>query len=237
VVARAIAREGMDGQVHLDMRAVGAVSDLKARFPGISSFLAGYGLELAKDLIPVRPAAHYMMGGVRTDLHGRTSVPGLFAAGEAACTGVHGANRLASNSLLEGLVFGALAAEAMLEEQWSVVSGKWSEKTLPRGDADVEGWIALLRRLMWRDAGLLRDKAGLRLAQAGLAALQERVPSELTRRSLEARNLLVVAEAIVQSALGREESRGAHFRLDYPERASEARRSVLRWGELRFADA
>ena len=114
VVARAIGREGMDGPVYLDMRAVGATMDLKARFPGISAFLQGYGLELARDLIPVRPAAHYLMGGVRTDVHGRASIPGLFVAGEAACTGVHGANRLASNSLLEGLVFGALAAEAMV---------------------------------------------------------------------------------------------------------------------------
>ncbi len=120
VVARAIAREGMDGPVHLDMRAVGVVSDLKARFPGISEFLAGYGLELARDLIPVRPAAHYLMGGVRTDLYGQTSMPGLFAAGETACTGVHGAEPAGQRySLLEGggLVFGALAAEAMVEEQ------------------------------------------------------------------------------------------------------------------------
>src|ERR1019366_2147293 len=113
VVARAFTREALDGPVHLDMRAAGKTMDLKARFPGISEFLGRYGLELARDLIPVRPAAHYLMGGVRTDVHGRTSIPGLFAAGEAACTGVHGANRLASNSLLEGLVFGALAAEAM----------------------------------------------------------------------------------------------------------------------------
>ena len=112
VVARAITREGMDGPVYLDMRHV--KKDLKARFPGISGFLAGYGLELGRDLIPVRPAAHYLMGGVKTDVQGRTSLPGLYAAGEVACTGVHGANRLASNSLLEGLVFGALAAETMV---------------------------------------------------------------------------------------------------------------------------
>ena len=119
VVARAMTREGLGGPVYLDMRAVGAGTDLKARFPGISAFLAGYGLELGRDLIPVRPAAHYLMGGIRTDVNGRTSLAGLFAAGEAACTGVHGANRLASNSLLEGLVFGALAAEAMVGEQCS----------------------------------------------------------------------------------------------------------------------
>ena len=190
--------------------------DLKARFPGISKFLAGYGLELARDLIPVRPAAHYMMGGVRTDVHGRTSVPGLYAAGEAACTGVHGANRLASNSLLEGLVFGALAAEAMALEQWSVVSGQWSEKAAAGAGGDAEGWIAELRGLMWRDAGLLRDGPGLRRAWVELEAMRKTMPGGLTRRAVEARNLHVVAEAIVQAALGREESRGAHFRVDFP---------------------
>src|ERR1700733_7031085 len=120
VVARAITHEGMDGPVYLDMRHVATgpdVKDLQARFPGISRFLAGYRLELGRDLIPVRPAAHYLMGGVGADVQGRSSVPGLYAAGEAACTGVHGANRLASNSLLEGLVFGALAAETMIEER------------------------------------------------------------------------------------------------------------------------
>src|SRR5580704_9060442 len=114
VVARAITHEGMDGPVYLDMRHV--KRDLHARFPGISAFLAKYHLELGRDLIPVRPAAHYLMGGVRTDVHGRTSLPGLYAAGEAACTGVHGANRLASNSLLEGLVFGVTAANSMVAE-------------------------------------------------------------------------------------------------------------------------
>jgi L-aspartate oxidase len=237
VVARAIAREGMDGPVYLDMRAVGAISDLKARFPGISEFLAGYGLELARDLIPVRPAAHYLMGGVRTDLRGRTSVPGLYAAGEAACTGVHGANRLASNSLLEGLVFGALVAEAMRGEL-PVVSSQLSAKG---GDAagdeipvSVERWIAVLRGLMWRNAGLLRDESGLRRAQRELAGMRETMPRGINRRGLEARNLLTVAGAIVQSALGREESRGAHFRMDFPEQASVAGHSLLQRGELSF---
>src|SRR5450631_2375136 len=150
VVARAMTREGLDGTVYLDMRAAGERTDLKARFPGISTFLAGYGLELGRDLIPVRPAAHYLMGGIRTDVHGRASLPGLYAAGEAACTGVHGANRLASNSLLEGLVFGALAAEAMTQDgvrgPGFEVRGK---DEAPRGGyGDVLGVIAELQGLM-----------------------------------------------------------------------------------------
>jgi L-aspartate oxidase len=236
VVARAIAREGLDGPVYLDMRAVGAGTDLTARFPGISAFLAGYGLELARDLIPVRPAAHYLMGGIRTDVAGRTSLPGLFAAGEAACTGVHGANRLASNSLLEGLVFGALAAEAMAGEL-SVVSAPLSgeaAETAARVDLDVEGWIAELQALMWRDAGLLRDAAGLRRARERLAAMRETMPQGLERRSLVARNLHTVAEVMVLAALGREESRGAHFRTDFPQRDALVRHSVVRAGKLEF---
>src|SRR5277367_3137994 len=144
VVARAITREGMDGPVYLDMRHV--KKDLQERFPGISGFLAGYGLELGRDLIPVRPAAHYLMGGVKTDVQGRTPVPGLYAAGEVACTGVHGANRLASNSLLEGLVLGALAAEAM-ECEGSGARGQGSAMASAGmdGDVDAEGRIAVLR--------------------------------------------------------------------------------------------
>ena len=235
VVARAITREGTDGPVYLDMREAGKSTDLKARFPGISEFLAGYGLELARDLIPVRPAAHYLMGGIRADVNGRTSLEGLFAAGEAACTGVHGANRLASNSLLEGLVFGALAAEAMMEDRGSRVEGR-GKAEVPEGEGgrDTERWIVELQRLMWRDAGLLRDAEGLRRAQAVLAAMRETMPRGLTRRAVEARNLLTVAEVMVLAALGREESRGAHYRLDFPQRDAVARHSVVKQGRLEF---
>jgi L-aspartate oxidase len=150
---------------------------------------------------------------------------------------VHGANRLASNSLLEGLVFGALAAEEMKGE----VRGSGFEvrgKTNARGggDEDVEGWITELRALMWRDAGLLRDGVGLLRAQAELSALWKRMPAGLNRRALDARNLHAVAEAMVLSALGREESRGAHFRRDFPEHAAVARHSVVEQGKLSFAE-
>ncbi len=238
VVARAITREGMDGPVYLDMRHV--KKDLKARFPGISRFLARYQLELGRDLIPVRPAAHYLMGGVWTDVHGRTSLPGLYAAGEVACTGVHGANRLASNSLLEGLVFGALVAETMVAEQGSTarVQGTGAVPAVaPDGvttEAATERWIAELRGLMWKYAGLLRDGAGLREAQRGLDALAVTMPRGLFRRAVEARNLHAVAGLIVASALGREESRGAHYRNDFPLRDAVGRHSVMHRGRLEF---
>jgi len=238
VVARAITMEGMDGPVYLDMRHV--KKDLQARFPGISRFLARYRLELGRDLIPVRPAAHYLMGGVRADVQGRTSLPGLYAAGEAACTGVHGANRLASNSLLEGLVFGALAAETMIEEQGrgkreegragsaAVASGPVT------GEAATEKWIKELRELMWKYAGLLRDANGLHHAQRGLKAMAVSMPKGLFRRAVEARNLHTVAELIVASALKRKESRGAHYRNDFPLHDAVGRHSVMQRGRLEF---
>jgi L-aspartate oxidase len=237
VVARAITHEGMSGPVYLDMRHV--KKNLQARFPGISKFLAKYRLELGRDLIPVRPAAHYLMGGVRTDVDGRTSLPGLYAAGEVACTGVHGANRLASNSLLEGLVFGALAAEAMIAEASAAGEGSLVVPDAADGEvtseANTERWIVELRDLMWKDAGLLRDANGLREAQRLLDALAATMPRGLFRRAVEARNLHAVASVIVASALGREESRGAHYRNDFPQRAAEAKHSVMEHGRLSFA--
>jgi L-aspartate oxidase len=236
VVARAITHEGMDGPVYLDMRHV--MKDLRTRFPGISAFLAKYQLQLGRDLIPVRPAAHYLMGGVKTDVHGRTSLPGLYAAGEVACTGVHGANRLASNSLLEGLVFGALTAETMVAEapveetNLAAILQSAAASSTPEGT--TERWIADLRGLMWKDAGLLRDGDGLREAQRKLDALAVSMPRGLFRRALEARNLHAVAGLIVASALGREESRGAHYRNDFPLHSAVARHSVMQQGRLEF---
>jgi L-aspartate oxidase len=236
VVARAITREGMDGPVYLDMRHV--KKDLRARFPGISAFLTKYQLQLGRDLIPVRPAAHYLMGGVKTDVQGRTSLPGLYAAGEVACTGVHGANRLASNSLLEGLVFGVLAAETMVAEapveETNLAAVPQAAASASTPEAATERWITDLRGLMWKDAGLLRDGNGLREAQRGLEALAVSMPRGLFRRALEARNLHAVAELIVASALGREESRGAHYRNDFPLHSAVARHSVLQQGRLEF---
>src|SRR5271156_392835 len=207
VVARAIAREGLSGEVYLDMRL--ERKDLRARFPGISAFLAKQHLDLGRDLIPVRPAAHYLMGGVKTDVHGRTTLQGLYAAGEVACTGVHGANRLASNSLLEGLVFGALTAETMVAEAGSGFEAQGPEEAVPAAapggvtpEVATERWIAELRELMWKYAGLLRDADGLQEAQRGLDALAVSMPRGLFRRALEARNLHAVAGLIVASALG-----------------------------------
>lgn len=236
VVARAITREATEGgvpaprAVYLDMRHVKGV-DLHQRFPGISAFLRRYSLDLSRDLIPVRPAAHYLMGGIRTDLQGRTTVRGLYAAGEAACTGVHGANRLASNSLLEGLVFGARTATAMLEDSLpprTVAKVPSLASPLQSGDqSQIELLVAGLQRAMWAHGGLLRSATTLRdglRAQAecesGLAYFAQQ--RKQNRALFEAQSMARVARAILCSALGREESRGAHFRNDFP-RSDEGR--------------
>ena len=244
VVARAITREGFGEHgneqlpVYLDMRHVTGI-DLYKRFPGISRFLAQHGLDIAKDLLPVRPAAHYLMGGVKTDLDGRTSLPRLYAAGEVACTGVHGANRLASNSLLEGLVFGARAADSMREVK-SVSAGnpefkpRFAEKPLP----DIPERLKHLQEGMWRDAGLLRDSTGLHTRLRDLGRTGEQALPAAERSSLELANLHAIAELIVRSAIKREESRGAHYRNDFPQRDDEhfRKHSVVRELAVNFED-
>jgi len=262
VVARAIAREGMPDPsapqantaqeprpVYLDMRHVRNL-DLPARFPGISAFLAQYGLDLRRDLIPVRPAAHYLMGGIRTDIGGRTSLRGLYAAGEAACTGVHGANRLASNSLLEGLVFGARAAQSMLADGLPAApaeaadAGPSPKHLLAQEEKRVEELIAGLQASMWAHAGLLREESSLRQGLAAQAACEAALAEiaaggRASRRLAEAQSLSRVSHAILVSALARTESRGAHFRNDHPKRddANFQKHSVLgRDGSIRFEE-
>ena len=196
---------------------------VRQRFPTITEACRRAGLDLATDRIPVSPAAHYIMGGVETDLDGRTSLPGLLAAGEVAYTGVHGANRLASNSLLEGLVFGARAAEAML---YPPTAGTLREARIdawpaPRGTGEAFPSANEVRDLMWRYVGLLRDRATLQRAVEQLDRWSQAVTrpprprhSELEFRRI--RSLVTVGLLIARAALRRQESRGAHFRTDYP---------------------
>jgi len=230
VVARAIAHESMGDEglarpVYLDMRHVTTI-DVHTRFPGISAFLAKYALDLARDPIPVRPAAHYLMGGIKTNLAGRTNLAGLYAAGEAACTGVHGANRLASNSLLEGLVFGARAAQSMLTDSLQIVAipdaAPVLEELNANEEAQVETVIAELQRTMWANAGLLRNATALRDGLAThesceSALMQLAESGKVSRRLNEAQALARIAHASLHSALARTESRGAHFRSDCPK--------------------
>ncbi|MEQ1871742.1 MAG: FAD-binding protein, partial [Vicinamibacterales bacterium] len=228
VVARGIVREleAGGGPVSLTLAHLDAAR-VRHRFPTIAAMCLGVGIDIAKDLIPVGPAAHYLMGGIDTDTWGRTSVGGLFAAGETACTGVHGANRLASNSLLEGLVFGARAARAMLgpiapaqfhsDRQWRPVPETTADAG---GDGGAMG-IDAIRDAMWRGAGLFRTRAGLAdtLAKLNAAYAAVRIDADTADADAWRRfNLLTVARLISRAALRREESRGGHFRQDFPKR-------------------
>ena len=222
IVSRSIVSEMQREQsphVFLDLTHLDA-GFIRKRFPRIYETCLRHGVDLCTQPAPVRPAAHYAMGGVRTDLYGRTSLPRLFAAGEAACTGVHGANRLASNSLLEGVVFGARAAVAMKE---------WTDAPLVDGDPPEEAMFPQMtgddvRRIAWESCGIIRSGDGLREGIAKLEANPPR-PAESPRRHLyELRSIHIVASLIARCALAREESRGAQFRTDFPEKREEWRR-------------
>ena len=222
-VARAIVQEmKRTGQpVYLTLESL-SPEFTRQRFPVITKACQEVGFDLARDRVPVGPAAHYLMGGVEVDLDGQTSVPGLFAAGEVACSGVHGANRLASNSLLEGLVFGAASGRAMC---------RWAERhprvTRPPDITGVQDQLRCfstpgeseVQDLLWREVGLFRDHDGLARA---IETLDEWIPSNegvagdvITSRLT---SLLTVGRLIARAALRREESRGGHFRSDFPHR-------------------
>jgi len=214
VVARAMVaemRRTRSGHVLLDLSGRGDF--VRNRFPRIHATCLRHGIDLDSQAAPVAPAAHYAMGGVLTDLWGKTGASGLFAAGEVASTGVHGANRLASNSLLEGIVFGARAGEAMREE---LVRGTGSTRpirvAIPSVSADA------LRKAASRACGILRSEEKLTFLLEEWAAMAITIPSSPSRAELEKANLHTVATLIATAALGRRESRGAHYRVEHPEK-------------------
>ncbi len=232
VVARAIARRCNERNLpHLWLDARG-IHDFEHRFPTIWRVCRSVGLDPTRDLLPVAPAAHYLCGGICTDLDGAATLPSLWACGEVACSGVHGANRLASNSLLDGLVFGSRCVDAIVAgkdrpDATGVLRGfelaggperslnpasQASPSLAPLGGPGATDRAAL-QRVMTRDAGVLRDASSLRRAREALAVM-EPVDREVA-------NLLSVSRALVGAALVREESRGTHTRLDFPESSSE----------------
>ncbi len=212
VVARAVFRRAREtgrdvvmSLAHLDPARV------HARFPGVASLCARHGIDLARDPVPVTPAAHYAMGGILTDLDGRTTVPGLWAVGECASTGLHGANRLASNGLLEAAALGRRAAADVAGGRGDAAPGPRAEPISRRvGTADGVSVRTEVARIMWSGCGLERDGEGLARAADALAALP--VPADA-----EAGGMLEVAALVVRAAVEREESRGAHFRTDFPD--------------------
>ncbi len=244
IVARAIDHEmKRSGADHVWLDITHQPADLvRERFPGIHAECLRFGIDITTDKIPVVPAAHYMCGGVSTDLEGRTSIPGLWAIGECAHTGLHGANRLASNSLLEGVVFAHRAALALAK------TGRDGDKPFPdvpdwdvgRAAASDEAVIITqswdeLRRLMWNYVGIVRNDKRLRRAARRIALLQEEIAEYywqhfVTRDLLELRNIATVAELVVACAAARKESRGLHFTTDHPELGARLVRSVVKRG-------
>jgi L-aspartate oxidase len=200
------------------------------RFPQIYRHCLEHGLDITKDLIPVAPAAHYMIGGVRVNDWGATSLAGLYAAGEVSCTGVHGANRLASNSLLEVLVF----SHRIIEHS----TGRSEVAHLPpaqrRRLAETESHAVLslpekpeLQELLWRHAGIVRDGAGLAAAVAKLASWQAAAAEPDGRAEYEMQNLIICGRLMAEAALYREESRGSHYRTDFPWTSERWRRHIV----------
>ena len=223
LVARAMVHEmevsrAKDPVVYLDLTHLNETR-VQKRFPRVYAGCMAHNLDITEDLIPVRPAAHCSVGGVRTDLDGKTNVAGIYAAGEVASTGVHGANRLASNSLLEGLVYGARAGRAMRRlEKAGSKTGAPPKAAYSNGPVEpgMEELIVQIQNLMWSEVGVVRTRLGMQKAVKTLEEMAPKLARPKTRRGHEASNLHLAASLVARSALAREESRGAHYRIDNP---------------------
>ena len=204
------------------------------RFPHIYRFCLDHGLDITKGLVPVAPAAHYMMGGIKTDSWGETNIAGLFAAGETACTGVHGANRLASNSLLEALVFSKriiqknikeAKTEASITSQGVEVRHSLSQRQVPKTVPAPS--LSALQQILWDKVGITRNRKNLSEAADILAAWQKSLPQPTDRPSYELSNLVLTGRLVTETALFREESRGAHFRSDFPQSSPQWQHHIV----------
>jgi len=223
VVARAIYKQMLIGnKVYLDMRNLHV--DIKLRFPTIYSFLIEHGVNPYKDLVPITPAAHYYIGGIRTDENGETTVDGVYAIGEVASTRVHGANRLASNSLLEGVVFGYRAAYSIALSKRSFKFSKAKNQRNAVKDIDCQGYLESIKDIMWKYAGLERDEEGLSYAIKKIKEIMKLcVLANPSKKNKIVFDVSLSAYATLQGALKRRESRGSHFRTDFPYEKDEYR--------------
>jgi L-aspartate oxidase len=235
IVARAIHTElarhgGSADRVYLDITHLPA-ERVSARFPQIYRYCLEHGLDITKEPIPVSPAAHYLMGGVRTNVWGETTVPGLYACGECACVAVHGANRLASNSLLETVVFAKRVVERTIAIADEPTAAPQTADAValpdPRLAEAPRPSRTALQALLWEQAGIVRDGEALQRACATLTTAQAALPEPGDRPAHELANLVLCGRLVVEAALRREESRGAHYRLDFPEPREEWRRHIV----------
>lgn len=213
VVSRAIFQEMEQGR-KVYLNAIHLGKRFQNRFPKIYKALCKFGIDPCKDWIPVTPAAHFIMGGIYTDIYGQTTISRLFACGEVACTGVHGANRLASNSLLEGTVFAQRVAEKCIElVELETDFPELNRITLCKNKHKETQWKQTIRQVMWKYAGIVRTEEGL---TKGISQLKQ-LETEIPQGYFECRNMLMIAQVVMESALSRRESRGSHYRSDYPK--------------------
>lgn len=243
-VARAIdkeLKESGEDCVYLDISHRDA-DFVKKRFPTIYNKCLSRGIDISKEPIPVVPAAHYMCGGIRTDTEGRTSIPGLFALGESACTGLHGGNRLASNSLLEAVVFADRAAKyctklwPLIKDNQSVEVDVWQSGDANDLDEEIlinHNWDAI-RRVMWNYVGIVRSLKRLSLAKARMKAIFNEIDQHyhdyhITPNMIELRNIALISLLIIQSAEQRKESRGLHYLIDHKEKSKVIKQTIFRW--------
>jgi len=224
VVARAIWAEMKNGPVYLDISCIGR-DKVKERFPGIYKTCLAYGVDISTTPVPVGPATHFLMGGIKVNIDGETNLANLYACGECACNGVHGANRLASNSLLDGLVFASIVAEKIKSNQAELTMPKKEDidlslsKKIPSQEnscLDKERVKEDLKEIMWDKVGIIRNRSGLLQAEAQLTDYWREFFPGLDTSELELGNMLILSRLIVKSALAREESRGGHYRSDFP---------------------
>ena len=239
IVTRAICFEMQktgSNEIYLDATKIDKTHLLK-RFPSISNKCMENGVDITKDLIPVSPAAHYFMGGIKVETSGKTDIENLFASGEVSCTSLHGANRLASNSLLECVVLSDELARNIKDvkiddsilnsEKIKNIISKY-EKIIPQKDLDKEEELRTkLKKLMWNNAGIIRNSEKLNTALKGIKELKQEFQGEVFNsiQEYELKNMLTIAEIMVKSALAREESRGSHYRVDYLETSKIAKHS------------
>jgi len=242
IVARSILYEmgktGLD-KVFIDVTHL-PPRTITTRFPHIYRFCLEHGIDITKDLIPVAPAAHYMIGGIKTNIWGETNIAGLFACGETACTAVHGANRLASNSLLEAVVFSKriikktskkVKIKAPATDQGAKVYHSLSQRQAPQ--AVPAPTLSALQTLHRDKVSIIRNKKGLTQAADILAAWQKSLPQPTDRPSYELSNLILTSRLVTEAALLREDSRGAHFRSDFPQNSSQWQHHIVfvKWAQ------
>ena len=235
IVARAIYSESQKtkNNVYLDLSPIR--KEVQRRFPTIYERCLEFGIDINREFIPVSPAAHYFMGGIKTDTQAKTNIPRLYAAGETASLGLHGANRLASNSLLDGLVFGYIASEEMVKEP--ELQNQASDYT-PKAESDIETHKIIaarqaIRSVMWRQVSIIRDKNELQEAEKYLKTLSWILDlNSYDEAVCEAQNMLSIARLITRAALQREESRGAHYRSDFPTSSENNSRTILKLAHL-----